>query len=93
MQPSSQADSFPAAAQDPLWVVRAALERGTDVRILYMDRNGAVTDRQIRPVSDEGSRVYAHCYLRGDKRHFRYDRIESAEEVERQEDSGGDVPF
>lgn len=59
--------------------LKEAIERQTDIEILYLDRNGAETRRLIRPqevfVAFDTVYLVAYCHLRQDKRHFRLDRI------------------
>lgn len=45
------------------------------VTIEYQDRNGAITTREIEPISIDGDMIFAYCHLRHDYRHFRISRI------------------
>jgi hypothetical protein len=54
---------------DPLDVVLDAIERGSDVLILYAGASGT-TQRQITPYEIEGAAVRAFCHLRRDERSF-----------------------
>jgi len=45
------------------------------VTIEYQDRNGAITTREIDPISIDGDMIFAYCHLRHDYRHFRISRI------------------
>lgn len=57
------------------------LKLGEKSDITYTDHSGAVTRRTILPIEfiTAGGETYvlAHCYLRGDNRFFRMDRIDS----------------
>lgn len=63
--------------------VRAAIRDGRKVRIDYRDERGAASERVIWPVIigffEQKRVVAAWCELRTDFRHFRTDRIVSAE--------------
>jgi hypothetical protein len=62
---------------DPLEVVLDAIERGTDVLIVYAGAPGT-TLRQITPYEVEGAAVHAYCHLRGDERSFWLASIQEA---------------
>jgi len=59
--------------------LKAALETGDEVSIVYRDARGTMSDRTITPLSIGLSRgtamIEAFCHLRQDKRNFRLDRI------------------
>ena len=59
--------------------LKAALESGNEVEIMYRDARGAISDRTITPLSIGIFRgtamIEAFCHLRQDKRNFRLDRI------------------
>jgi Helicase conserved C-terminal domain len=55
--------------EDPVDVVLDAIERGTDVFIVYSGAQG-MTERQITPYEVEGAAVRAYCYPHGDERSF-----------------------
>jgi hypothetical protein len=81
-QPASQRSNVPLRydaeeAQDPVEVVLDAIERGTDVFIVYAGARGT-TQRQITPYEVEGAAVHAHCHLRGDERLFWLASIQDA---------------
>ena len=63
--------------QDPVDVVLDAIERGTDVCIVYAGARGT-TQRQITPYEIEGAAVHAYCHLRGDDRSFWLASIQDA---------------
>ena len=63
--------------QDPVEVVLDAIERGTDVFIVYAGARGT-TQRQITPYEVEGAAVHAYCHLRGDERSFWLASIQDA---------------
>jgi predicted DNA-binding transcriptional regulator YafY len=54
---------------EPVEVVLDAIERGTDVFIVYAGARGT-TQRQITPYEVEGAAVHAYCHLRADERSF-----------------------
>jgi hypothetical protein len=56
-------------AEDPVDVVLEAIERGSDVFIVYAGAKGT-TQRQITPFEIEGAAVHAYCHLRRDERSF-----------------------
>jgi predicted DNA-binding transcriptional regulator YafY len=58
-------------------VVLDAIERGTDVFIVYAGARGT-TQRQITPYEVEGAAVHAHCHLRGGERLFWLASIQDA---------------
>ncbi len=62
--------------------LRVAIREANKLRITYRDLGGTASERVIRPVAMEYdvevTLVCAWCELRGDYRHFRADRIESA---------------
>jgi predicted DNA-binding transcriptional regulator YafY len=64
-------------------VLQDALARGEVLRIRYVDRNGAATDRFVEPLgllaTAHGWYLFAWCRTREDVRAFRLDRVESAE--------------
>jgi len=59
--------------------LKAALENGDEVSIVYQDARGTISDRAITPLSIGIFRgtamIEAFCHLRQDKRNFRLDRI------------------
>lgn len=63
-------------------VLDAALETGREVYITYHDGTGDFTERKILPrrryVARGREYLYAWCFLRGDERTFRMDRIGGA---------------
>ena len=67
----------------PLTTIRRALREERKLRLAYRDKNGSATQRTVWPVLIgffEASEVLAAwCELRGDFRHFRLDRISTAE--------------
>lgn len=67
-------------AGDPIVVVLAALERRTDVFMVYTGARGT-TERVITPIDVDGGRVHAYCHLREDERSFWLSSIQMAEEV------------
>ncbi len=58
-------------------VLRLSLERGCIVTIVYQGRE--ITQRNIKVLSMEGSKIKAHCYLRDQIRSFDRDRILAAD--------------
>ena len=63
--------------QNPIEVVLAAIERGTDVFIVYAGARGT-TQRQITPYEVEGAAIHAYCHMRGDERSFWLASIQDA---------------
>jgi hypothetical protein len=63
--------------RDPIEVVLGAIERGTDVFIVYAGARGT-TQRQITPLEVEGAAVHAYCHMRGDERSFWLASIQEA---------------
>ncbi len=63
--------------------IRAAIREARKISIEYVDGNGAPSQRTIRPVAMEyyvdATLICAWCELRDDYRHFRADRIRSAQ--------------
>ncbi len=60
-------------------LLTATFDDGGTIHIEYEDTRGHVTHREVRPlgVSRNGDAIVleAHCYLRGEKRHFSLSRI------------------
>ena len=73
----------PAADGIDLGLTRAAIREGRKIRLCYRDQGGERSERVIWPVIvgffEERRVLAAWCELREDFRHFRADRIESAE--------------
>ncbi len=63
--------------EDPIDAVLDAIERGTDLLIVYAGAEG-ITERQITPYEVEGAAVHAYCHSRGDKRSFWLGSIQEA---------------
>jgi predicted DNA-binding transcriptional regulator YafY len=63
--------------------VRAAIRAQTKVRLTYRDESDRVTERTVWPIAiayyDSVRLLAAWCELRQDFRHFRTDRIATAE--------------
>jgi hypothetical protein len=55
--------------EEPLDVILDAIERGSDVFIVYAGARGT-TERQITPYEVEGAAVRAYCHMREDDRSF-----------------------
>jgi hypothetical protein len=62
-------------------VLSDALERGLDVRIVYRNKKGNVTVREIRPQQLFGRWLTAWCHLRSAEREFTVAGIESVSPV------------
>jgi ATP-dependent DNA helicase PIF1 len=68
---------------EKLALIREAIRMGRDLEIVYLKTDDTKTRRRIRPESVEpmeymGKRfegVRAHCFKRGEERHFRIDRM------------------
>ena len=76
-------DRTPAPAPPPVpRVIADALSAGRVLRLEYIDRNGACSQRQVEPVGYLGGReqwyLLAWCRLRDGLRVFRLDRIRAA---------------
>ncbi|HEY6430872.1 MAG TPA: YafY family protein [Acetobacteraceae bacterium] len=73
----------PAPTGVDLSEIRAAIREARKMSIEYVDGNGASSQRTIRPVAMEyyvdATLICAWCELRDDYRHFRADRIRSAQ--------------
>lgn len=77
--PATPAARIPMA-EDPIVVVLAALEEGTDVRIRYAGARG-LTERQVTPFDVDDARLHAWCHLREDERAFWLSSIQAASPV------------
>lgn len=55
--------------------LRAAIRNGWLVDIWYIDKNGKVTHRTVKPSSIQGDIVVADCHQANDERHFKIERI------------------
>jgi DNA polymerase III epsilon subunit-like protein len=71
---------YPHARAVPLPpTIAEALDSGGRVRMRYVNAAGQETDRTIQPLRVQEDRGYqymvAYCYLKGDQRTFRLDRI------------------
>lgn len=60
--------------EDLLLTIRKAMEYRRRMRIIY-EKDGAFTERTIRPYLLKDNELYAYCYMRGSKRRFRLDHI------------------
>jgi len=71
------------AQRDLPTTIRHAIRDGRKMRIAYQDENGRATLRVIQPFAVayyvEATLVCAWCELRNDIRHFRTDRVVSAD--------------
>ena len=63
--------------EDPIDAVLDAIERGTDLFIVYAGAEG-ITERQITPYEVDGAAVHAYCHSRGDERSFWLASIQEA---------------
>jgi hypothetical protein len=63
--------------EDPIDAVLDAIERGTDLFIVYAGAEG-ITERQITPYEVEGAAVHAYCHSHGDERFFWLASIQEA---------------
>lgn len=68
-QPVQTSHEAAPLGEDPVDVVLDAIERGSDVFIVYAGAKGT-TQRQITPFEIEGAAVHAYCHLRRDERSF-----------------------
>ena len=79
---SKRGASVPALRDLPT-TIRHAIRDGRKMRIAYQDENGRATVRVIQPFAVayyvEATLVCAWCELRNDIRHFRTDRVVSAD--------------
>jgi predicted DNA-binding transcriptional regulator YafY len=84
-EPASGSPSGRASEPDSVGMAqtRAAIHRGCKMRIIYRDEQGRVSERTIWPVMigyfETVRMLAAWCELRQDFRHFRIDRIASAD--------------
>jgi predicted DNA-binding transcriptional regulator YafY len=67
--PARTTEPAVSLGEDPVEVVLQAIERGSDVSIVYAGAKGT-TQRQITPHEIEGAAVHAYCHLRRDERSF-----------------------
>jgi hypothetical protein len=75
---------------DKLALIREAIRTGRDLEIVYLKTDDTKTRRRIQPESVEpmecmGKKfegVRAHCFKRGEERHFRIDRMLEVRPVE-----------
>lgn len=72
-----QAKTTPALKEDH--PIQIALTQSKRVKIQYQIKNGATSQRIIRPISTNGEYVVAFCELRRAQRTFRLDRITTVE--------------
>lgn len=63
--------------EDPVDAVLDAIERGTDLFIVYAGAEG-ITERQITPYEVEGAAVHAYCHSHADERSFWLASIQEA---------------
>ena len=86
---------IPLSSAGVLARVRAALDAGRPVEIIYVDARAQVTQRTVRPLRLEAYRgrtcLVAYCELRRDERHFRLDRILRVQDTGQGE--SGPLPF
>lgn len=72
----------PAPTGVALADIRAAIRSARKLRLDYVDANGTITARTVRPIAVEyyvgATLLCAWCELREDYRHFRADRIAAA---------------
>ncbi len=69
--------------QDKVALIRKAIDKGRDIEIVYLKPDDTKTRRRIRPqaiermeyMGKEFEGLRAHCFKRGEERHFRIDRI------------------
>jgi predicted DNA-binding transcriptional regulator YafY len=81
--PPAGPDDGDAAAAPHLAAVTRAMQAEEKLRLRYVDKKGAATERTIWPIAlgffGEGEVLAAWCETRRDFRHFRLDRIAAAE--------------
>lgn len=79
-------DASPGLPRPDMQAIREACWREEAITILYADRHGAVTERDIWPLAivylDRSLTVLSRCCLRDAFRMFRADRIQSVQVVE-----------
>jgi len=68
-----------AALPVPAPVSRLLRQTGGVVRIIYLDRAGAVSDRLVRVDGASGGKIRAYCFLRRGPRTFDAARILACE--------------
>ncbi|MCR4435524.1 MAG: hypothetical protein QHH06_02830 [Clostridiales bacterium] len=59
------------------YFLKKSLENNLVITIVYQ-KNGRITQRNIKVLGIDGSRVRAFCYLRGQIREFKVDNILAA---------------
>ncbi|MBR4079288.1 MAG: WYL domain-containing protein [Christensenellaceae bacterium] len=57
-----------------LLTIRKAMEYHRRIRIIY-EKDGAFTERTIRPYQLKDNELHAYCYMRSSKRRFRLENI------------------
>jgi hypothetical protein len=67
--------------EEPIEVILEAIERGSDVFIVYAGAGG-MTEHQITPYEVDGAAVRAHCHTRGGNRSFWLGSIREAVAVD-----------
>ena len=78
MVPPPSSPSSPAFPASPLlWHI------GGVVRIIYLDRAGAISERHVRVDGAAGGKIRAYCFLRRGPRTFEPDRILAFEPARR----------
>ena len=75
--------------EDLLLTIRKAMEYHRRMRIIY-EKDGAFTERTIRPYMLKDNELYAYCYMRGSRRRFRLENIIGAVMLQEEEKEQGD---
>jgi len=61
--------------------------RGELIEFIYLDENERLSQRHVRVIFVDGSRMIAYCYLRRQLRSFSMDRILSHRKYETKKES------
>ena len=77
VSPASSPGNAAHETDDPIDAVLDAIDRGTDLFIVYAGAEG-ITERQITPYEVEGAAVQAYCHSHGGERSFWLSSIQEA---------------
>ena len=77
VSPAGSPQNAAHETEDPTDAVLDAIERGTDLFIVYAGADG-ITERQITPYEVEGAAVQAYCHSYGEERSFWLASIQEA---------------
>jgi predicted DNA-binding transcriptional regulator YafY len=66
-------------------MLRLSLEQEVPLEMIYLSKNGAITQRRIKVLQIQNGYIRAYCYLRKMNRTFKIDDILSAQLVNKTE--------